>query len=128
MTVNGWLRRRRGHKQVLAAQTSTTPVVNAGVTIADLRSAITRLLDAAEARFGAELELPEDFYWNVSLVDATQIDDDPQNDMGSVADDIESVREFLARDASEYVSIWHEADHLAGVLRAIARLDLASGK
>lgn len=109
-------------------QTSTTPAVNAGVAIADLRSAITKLLDAAEARFGAELHFPEDLYWNVPLIDATQIYDDPKNDMGSVADDTESVREFLARDASEYVSIWHEADHVAGVLRAIARLDLASGK
>lgn len=75
-----------------------------------LRSAVTKLLDAAEARFGAELQLPEDFCWHVPLVDATQIYDDPKYDMGSVVDDTDSVRESLARDASEYVSIWHEAD------------------
>jgi hypothetical protein len=33
------------------------------------------------------------------------------------------VREFLSRGDSGFVSIWHESDHIAGALRAIARLD-----
>ena len=45
--------------------------------------------------------------------------------MGSVVDDVASIREYLARDSGEVPSIWHQAAHLAGVLREIARLDIA---
>ncbi|PFG16862.1 hypothetical protein ATK74_1417 [Propionicimonas paludicola] len=43
--------------------------------------------------------------------------------MGSVVDDAASVGEFLDRP-DEPVFIWHEAEHPAGILRSIARLDL----
>ena len=55
---------------------------------------------------------------------ATVIDTPPELDLGSVVDDAKSAREFLSRQDNEFVAIWHEADHIAGVLRSIARLDL----
>ena len=124
LPVNGWFGRRRDKKVLKTAQAIAAPAATADLSVTDLRTAISNLLDAVEAQFGPELRFPEDFYWNVPFGEATEINDSPKPDMGSVVDDTESVREFLSRDGSEFVSIWHEADHLAGVLRAIARLDL----
>lgn len=92
------------------------------LALTDLRPAITKLLDAVEEQFGPTLGLEDDFYWNVPLKAAIAVDTTPELDIGSVVDDAKSVSEFATR--RESVSIWHEADHIAGVLRAIARLDL----
>lgn len=97
------------------------------ISIADLRSAITRLLDATEARFGPNLCFLDDFYWNVPHDAATMLDRDPTCDLGSLADDASSIREYVASDPEEDTVIWHEAEHLVGVLRAIARLDTGRG-
>lgn len=91
--------------------------------VSDLRVAMSRLLDAIEDELGAIVHLDDDYYWNVSLSAATAVYTTPELDMGSVVDDAASVKEFASR-RDEYVSIWHECDHLAGVLRAMARLDL----
>ncbi|WP_098460347.1 hypothetical protein [Propionicimonas paludicola] len=91
--------------------------------VSDLRTAMTRLLDAIEEQFGAIVHLEDDLYWNVPLSAATAVYDTPELDMGSVVDDAASVGEFLGRP-DEPVFIWHEAEHLAGILRSIARLDL----
>jgi hypothetical protein len=95
------------------------------LSTAELRAALVRLIDAIEDRFGERMSIPEDYYWNVPLAEATVLDRNPTLDMGSVVDDVDSVREFLTQDPEEFLSIWHQADHLAGVLRAIARRDLA---
>ncbi len=108
----------------MAAQAAAAPT--SGVAVADVRAAIAKLLDEVEAQFGPELRFPEHFYWNVPLGEAAEINHKPDLDIGSVADDAESVREFLSREGSEFVSVWHESDHLAGVLRSIARLDPSS--
>ena len=126
LAMTGWLGRRRREKNFEASQALAATAATADVTVADLRAAANKLLDAVEAKFGPELRFPEDFYWNVPFGEATEINDSPKPDLGSVVDDTESVREFLSHDGSEFVSIWHEADHLAGVLRSIARLDLPS--
>ncbi len=127
LAVNRWFGRRRDKEVLKTAQAVAAPAT-ADVSVSDLREAVTRLLDAVEAQFGPELRFAEAFYWNVPFGEATKIYDSPKPDMGSAVDDAESVREFLARDGSEPVSIWHEADHLAGILRAIARLDLPSAR
>ncbi|MGC3993310.1 MAG: hypothetical protein QM779_04145 [Propionicimonas sp.] len=125
--VNGWPWRRRRVERGSAAQpTPLSSDADAWVTFVDLRAAIDKLLDAAESQFGPRIQFPEDFYWNVPFTEATEVEGQPELDLGSVVDDADSVREFLAQDPSEDVSIWHEADHIAGVLRAIARRDLSS--
>ncbi|WP_374969295.1 hypothetical protein [Terrabacter sp. BE26] len=94
------------------------------ISIAELRAALTLLLEAVEDRFGSRLQFDEDFYWNVPLGDATTVEQDPVLDLGSVVDDVRSVRELVTRAPDDGVYIWHDVDHLVGVLRAIGRLDL----
>lgn len=89
-----------------------------------MRAAIAKLLDAVEEKFGPDLHLEDDFYWSVPFGEATDVYATPKLDLGSVVDDAESVRQFLTREDGEFVSIWHESDHLAGILRSIARRDL----
>ena len=95
------------------------------ISVAELRSATTRLLNDVEQRFGPELTFSDDCYWHVPFTEATQLNRRPRPDVGSVVDDVASVRECLARDPTDVSSIWHHADHLVGVLREIARLDMA---
>ena len=95
-----------------------------GISVDELREAMALLLNAVEERFGSDLRFDEDFYWNVPLRDATTVGKGPELDVGSVVDDATSAREFLTRPLDEFTAIWHEADHLVGLLRAIARLDL----
>lgn len=125
--MNSWPRRERQDEQDKEAAESGQPVeVDVWVTLVDLRAAIDKLLNAMESRFGPRLQFNGDFYWNVPFDEATAVHREPTLDLGSVMDDTQSVREFVGEDPSEYVSIWHEADHIAGVLRAIARHDKAS--
>lgn len=71
------------------------------MSLADLRAAIDKLLAAAEARFGHDIRFPDDLYWNVPFAEATQIHRETRPDMGSVVDDTESLRTFLARDPAD---------------------------
>jgi hypothetical protein len=95
------------------------------VKVADLRTALQRLLDAIEEQIGSEIDLATDFYWNVPNQAAYQVDADPELDVGSVFDDVQSVSDYASGDANEPTIIWHECEHLAGVLRAIANLEMS---
>lgn len=95
------------------------------LTVAELRSAIGRLLDAVEEEFGPALSFQEDYYWNVPCASASTLDTQPSLDMGSLCDDAESIRQFLSGDLDEPTIIWHESEHIGGILRAITRLDLS---
>ncbi|MGY0387982.1 hypothetical protein ACWZJV_13495 [Nocardioides sp. WG-D5] len=90
--------------------------------IADLRAALERTLDAVEAQHGPEVTFDVDHYWNVPITAAFNLDQEPDLDMGQLSDDAETIS-TTAR-GSDPVSIWHECDHLAGVLRALGHLDL----
>lgn len=93
------------------------------LNISDLRSAFDRLLDAVEDTFGPELSLPVDYYWSVSLDASFDLERTPALDVGQVSDDLESIREQARASSSEMTVIWHECEHLAGLLRAISFLD-----
>jgi hypothetical protein len=95
------------------------------VSVAELRSAVARLVDAVEEKFGPHLSFPEDYYWNVPFDRATSLDTEPALDMGSVVDDIDSVRDLLSQNAGDLPVIWHEVQRITGMLRSIARLDVA---
>jgi hypothetical protein len=90
-----------------------------------LRSAVARLLDAVEERFGPHLSFPKDYYWNVPFGRAASLDTQPTLDMGSVVDDADSMRDLLSQNAGELPVIWHEVEHITGIFRSIARLDVA---
>ena len=95
-----------------------------GIQISELREAASRLFDAVEDQFGAQIRLDADYYWDVVLSTAFDPTGDPKIEAGQLSDDIESVRELLGRDQAEGVFIWHDLGHLIGVLRGIAALDL----
>jgi hypothetical protein len=94
------------------------------ITFAELRMAVARLLDAAERRFGPSLQLDADHYWSIYPSDAFDLGSDPPILAGQLSDDVASVREVLHRhDTSEdEMLLWHDLDHLTGILQRIANL------
>lgn len=85
------------------------------VSVAESRSAVARLVDAVEEKFGPHLTFPEDYYWNVPFDRAASLDTQPALDMGSVVDDTDSIRDLLSQNAGELPVIWHEAEHITGI-------------
>lgn len=60
------------------------------VTIADLRAALSRVLDATEARLGPEVSLAVDHYWHLPVEDAFDLANEPQTfTVGQVSDDLD---------------------------------------
>lgn len=92
------------------------------ITVATLRQACERLLDAIEQRHGAELHLDAGLYWTISS-DPRQVHDEAVVGAGDLVDDLASVHDFVGCATDEPVAIWHEINHLTGVLTAIAALD-----
>ncbi|WBB70130.1 hypothetical protein [Micromonospora sp. WMMD812] len=97
--------------------------------VQDLRQVCGMLLDAVEERFGAEIDLSGvgiDLYWNVDVRTAFELRDDPAPgiDVGQSSDDIAELRSFLGRPAGDVPVLWHDLQHLAGVLRLLAYLDM----
>jgi hypothetical protein len=93
--------------------------------VTDLRAATERLLAAIEARFGEEIRLSDDFYCSVGLVESSDLASEAAASVvvGSLVDDVASVRAVLDPAVDEPVVLWHELTHLAGLLRGTARLD-----
>lgn len=92
-------------------------MVESVVTIADIRSAARRVLDAAEQLLGPIVHLTGDFYWHLPVVDAFDLTVRPSNfTMGQLSDDLEMLGE---REALEPELTWHELSHLVGLLRAL---------
>ncbi|MBM0236916.1 hypothetical protein JNW88_06690 [Micromonospora sp. ATA32] len=97
--------------------------------VQDLRQVCGRLLDAVEERFGAEIDLSGlgvDHYWNVDLRSAFELRKDPAVgiDVGQSSDDVAELHALLRRPADDTPVLWHDLQHLAGVLRLLAYLDL----
>ncbi|WP_285787501.1 hypothetical protein [Micromonospora sp. NBRC 101691] len=91
------------------------------------------LLDAAQERFGAEIDLSlldVDLYWNVDLRSAFELREDPASgiDVGQSSDDVAELRALLRRPAGDGPWLWHDLQHLAGALRLLAYLDLPAVK
>ncbi|SIM86592.1 hypothetical protein SAMN04489832_2606 [Micromonospora cremea] len=87
------------------------------------------LLDAAESRFGPQIQLSQlgvDHYWNVDLRAAFGMVQRPELeiDCGQSSDDLAELASFLQRDAEGVVSLWHDIPHVSGLLRLLAYLDL----
>jgi hypothetical protein len=95
------------------------------LTVVELRAATGRLLDDIQRTFGEKFSLAADLYWNVDLTDSFDLTSDagPQIDVGSLADDVDSMRAVVGRSADEPAQLWHDLAHLAGLLRGIAAID-----
>lgn len=88
------------------------------VRIADLRTALVRVLDAAEKRLGPEIALGADYYWHVPVDDAFSMAEEPQEfTVGQVSDDLQEVMQDRGERLPE--EAWHDLSHLVGVLRAL---------
>ena len=108
----------------LAACACVRPVMLRGmaesitVAIADLRSALSRVLDATEACLGPEVSLAVDHYWHLPVEDAFDLTSEPSRfTVGQVSDDLDEV----VRDEPDGIpeAAWHDLSHLIGVLRAL---------
>ena len=96
--------------------------------LADLRASCDRLLASAEARFGAEVDLDANAvadYWAVDVRSAYSLCPSPEFSAGDVTDDLAEIQNLLQGPDDEVV-LWHDIDHLTGLLRALAYLDLPS--
>ena len=78
------------------------------------------------ARFGSKLVIeggafPAD-YWTVGLEDICALATIPEVISCEFRDDIDEVLKLLSRD-SAIPRLWHDLDHLVGLLRGIACMD-----
>jgi hypothetical protein len=94
------------------------------ISVYELRTALTLILDEVEERLGPELDLAADHYWSLDAAASFDLDADPEVGAGQLTDDVDSVRRMLDRDLDEEVIVvWHDLDHVVGVLRRIVVLD-----
>ncbi|SFC52464.1 hypothetical protein SAMN05216284_105114 [Micromonospora sediminimaris] len=101
--------------------------------VEELRQVCVLLLDAAQKRFGAEIDVSRlgvDHYWNVDLRSAFGMVEDPASgiDVGQSSDDLAELRALMRRPAGDGPVLWHDLQHLAGVLRLLAYLDLPAAE
>jgi hypothetical protein len=95
------------------------------ISVAELREAVSRLLDAVERRFGSAVSLGADNYWGLFSPDMFAADDSKPPVLGrTLSDDVESIRDLLLRgDRSEdEMMLWHDLNHLVGVLQRLSSL------
>jgi hypothetical protein len=95
------------------------------ITVADLREAIRRLLEAVEQRFGSTVRLGIDGYSGLFSPEMFAADGSEPKVMGrSLNDDVASIRELVERvDQSEdELLLWHDLNHLVGILQRISAL------
>ena len=88
------------------------------VRIADLRSALSRALDATEAQLGPDVSLAVDHYWHLPVEDAFNLSREPTAfTVGQVSDDLDEAM----RDDGDRIpeAAWHDLSHIIGVLRAL---------
>ena len=92
-----------------------------------MRAALALVLDEAERKHGEQIELNWDFYWEFPANEALDLCIEPDWGclaVGSLADDIESIRELVRFDGDQVVEVWHDLAHIVGILRAIVATDL----
>jgi hypothetical protein len=98
------------------------------IDVAELRLACNKVLDVVEERLGSEVVLGDgsfvgDHYWELTLEASFGLLDYPELNVvaGQTTDDVDELRRVID---SEDVVLWHDIEHITGVLRRIASLDL----
>ncbi len=92
------------------------------IRVDDLRRATNRIFAAVERNVGESIELDEDYYWHLDVEDAYKMSAVPTiNLVGQVTDDVAALKAFVASDDDGIDSVWHELNHLIGVLRVIEK-------
>lgn len=94
------------------------------VDVNELRTALAKVLDAVESQHGSQVVINQDFYRIMPVNLAFDLGvSNPEWTMGSLVDDVDSMRSFNNAAEDEPVSIWHELAHLAGILRGLESID-----
>ncbi len=71
------------------------------VTVAELREALGRLLEAVEIRFGSAVSLGADHYWLLEPQAMFSLEGKPEVNAAQLSDDVATIRELLARPEDE---------------------------
>lgn len=90
------------------------------VDVAELRRAIGIVLDEIEAVNGSRVELPSDFFWTVLAPEKFDFDVTPEPTIGSLADDLNWVRDLRAGDKTDVLA--YQAVWLGEILTALGQL------
>lgn len=92
------------------------------------------VLGHVEATHGRLVDIDHDHYWLVTPEATFSRDlhrpgsEDDDLDVGQISDDIDSLRRLrdeLLRDSDAAISPWHDLEHAAGLLRALAWKDFS---
>ena len=89
------------------------------VSVSELRSGVEMILDAVEAQHGATIELGADSYWTLDSASSFDLTQEPALNTGPLGDDVEALRNI---GTAEPRAVWHELDHLLGLLRRVSAL------
>ena len=90
-----------------------------------LRQALDRVLTEVERERGDLVPLSADHYWILDARATYEVGRTPKERdlmIGQLSDDIATLDEILRPD--EVVSVWHDLQHLIGILHRIATDDL----
>lgn len=93
------------------------------ITVAELRDAVRRQLDAVEQRFGPRVQLCADEY--LGMFSPEMFESGPPAVLWrSLADDVREIRQMLSRaDLSEDEHLLgHDLNHLVGILQRLSAL------
>ena len=96
------------------------------VPMSKLRQALDRVLTELEAEHGDSVPLSADYYWVLDARATYDVDEAPSGEkltLGQLSDDVATLDEILERE-DQFVSVWHDLQHLVGILRRLAAQDL----
>jgi hypothetical protein len=81
-----------------------------------LRTALTRVLDACEERYGRRVTVDGDYYWHLPVDSAFDMSKQPSEfTVGQLSDDLHAT----SGEPVDPLTAWHELAHLIGLLRAL---------
>lgn len=92
------------------------------IDTAEIGRLASRLFDLLEKRGATQVRVEDPRYWAV-LPDAREPVKAPSPVMGDVMDDLTDLRAEAA-EVAELLVVWHAFNHLAGLIRMIARADM----
>jgi hypothetical protein len=82
------------------------------------------MLHELERKFGTEVDLDADYYWNIWADAAFDMGSDPVPDVGQLSDDVDTLRELVSDADERPVIVWHDLAHVLGILQRVVGLDL----
>jgi hypothetical protein len=92
------------------------------VNAKEIRRLAIRLFDLLETKGISQIRVEDSQYWTV-FPEAKESAERPSPVMGDVMDDLEDLRAEAAGTAESLV-VWHAFNHLAGLMKLIARADM----